>query len=497
MQKSLLYILFIVISIILMNACQEDNFDGSSDIQLEFSLDTLKFDTVFTQLGSATRTIKAYNPHSRPIMISEVYLEEQANSKFRINVDGYAVDSGDKALEIPVAANDSIYIFVEVTIDPDAPLSISPFVLHENLIFETNGNNQNVVLEAFGQNANYIPSQFSGGTINLLTCDMGMEIWDDPKPYVIYGVLVVDSCEIVLPAGTDIYVHGGIVNLQDGTIYNDGIWFFGSESKLTVNGTVNQPVTIQGDRLEEDFQEVKGQWGGIRLGTGNNTHTIQHAIIKNSIVGLRVDSMATLEMSHTQIRNTSNSGLLGVHANVQATNCLFADNGGHSVQLEFGGNYQLDYCTLSNFGTDASTFKVSNTLCLDEFCSACLGNDLNAQLRNCIIVGSRSDELSFFDRQCADGDAFNVSFENCIVRVDELLEDYPDFFSVNCINNSCFQYNSGDDLFEDYFDGDYHLDSLSIANDKGISLSNVFVDLDEVARDGLTPDVGCYESLYD
>lgn len=36
-------------------------YDG--DIQLGVSTDTLRFDTVFTTIGSSTRIIKLYNPH--------------------------------------------------------------------------------------------------------------------------------------------------------------------------------------------------------------------------------------------------------------------------------------------------------------------------------------------------------------------------------------------------------------------------------------------------
>ena len=39
---------------------------------------------------------------------------------FRLNVDGIP---GSEALEVPVLARDSLYLFVEVTVDPDQPLS--------------------------------------------------------------------------------------------------------------------------------------------------------------------------------------------------------------------------------------------------------------------------------------------------------------------------------------------------------------------------------------
>ncbi|MGB1217696.1 MAG: hypothetical protein ACPG5P_07455, partial [Saprospiraceae bacterium] len=394
---------------------------------------------------------------------------------------------------IPIAGNDSIYIFMEVTVDPDAPLSESPFVIYEHLNFETNGNIQQVILEAFGQNANYIPSKDSKGTANLLTCDMGIETWNDPKPYVIYGVLFVDSCEIVIPAGTQIYVHGGLINAGGGAFYNDGIWFFGADSKLNIQGTISNPVTIQGDRLEEEYDDVPGQWAGIRLGTTNNTHEIRNVVIKNSIVGLRVDSLTTAVLENVEIRNTANTGLLGVHANIDAENCLFVDNGGNSVQLEFGGNYDLRHCTLANFGSDQAALRTTNFACYGDDCEICLGNEMNASLSNCIITGTRSDEVSLGDGECT-SEALNVSFQNCILKVNELLEKYPNFYTDNCLSSSCVTCDDNDALFLDYPDGDYHLDTLSCAKDRGIMIG-ILDDIEGTSRDG-NPDLGCYESGF-
>ena len=43
--------------------------------KLEFSLDTLRFDTVFTERGSATRILKVYNPNDESVRISRIALE--------------------------------------------------------------------------------------------------------------------------------------------------------------------------------------------------------------------------------------------------------------------------------------------------------------------------------------------------------------------------------------------------------------------------------------
>lgn len=122
-----------------------------------------------------------------------------------------------------------------MTVDPDQPLSISPFILSDEIEVTANGKIFVANLEAWGQNANYIPSTDGKGKGALLSCNLGERTWSDPKPYVIYGILYIDSCTLILPAGTKIYVHGGIVR-DTNTIYNDGLIVFLENGKLDARG---------------------------------------------------------------------------------------------------------------------------------------------------------------------------------------------------------------------------------------------------------------------
>ena len=218
-------ILIILALITILTACRkEDNFITDSSAKLSFSTDTLRFDTVFTQVGSATRYLKIFNKNNQPIKISKITLNNQSGVTFNLNIDGLSAKSFTN-VEIP--ANDSIYVFAEVTINPNAPLSISPFVIDQELVFETNGNSQKIILEAWGQNANYIPSRSGKGGFAVLSGGDPNRVinWDDPKPYVIYGVLFIDSCILKIAAGTRIHVHGGLSYLPDTSVYRDGIIF--------------------------------------------------------------------------------------------------------------------------------------------------------------------------------------------------------------------------------------------------------------------------------
>jgi Right handed beta helix region len=490
-----LFFLALVVGIAVMFAavgCQKEVFTTDGGDKLSFSVDTLRIDTVFVESGSATRFFKAYNSSSKSIRISKIALRDGADSKFRINVDGLP---GRSFENIEIAPQDSLYIFVEVTIDPDAPLSVSPFVVQEALDFETNGNQQVVILEAWGQNANYIPSRFYADSLVSLGCNGGEWIWDDPRPYVIYGGVFIDECTVRMPPGTRVHIHGGLSRFTDDStsfLYNDGILAFTGNGRLLIEGTKDQPVVIQSDRLEAEFSETGGQYAGIWLQSGTKGHRIEHAIIKHGITGVRVDSAAELTIKKSTIYHTTGSGLVGVHATIIAENCLIYDNGTYGIQTEYGGDYRFDYCTVGAYGSGGESIKLSNALCLDQLCQDALYYRLVARMRNCVFVGDRNDQVTLFDRFDEPGD-FDYRFTNCLVRTKDLTrpDSYPDFYT-NC--DPCINIKQTDTVFIDPRDFNFRLDTMhSKANGYGAPIFGILDDQDHKPRDTQMPDSGCFE----
>lgn len=487
-NRDILIILLILIAVV-FNACQKDNTFEGTNPAISISLDTLTFDTVFTTVGSATRSFKIYNNENEDIEINVKILNGQ-NSKFRMNVDGIA---GHEVNDVFLRGNDSIYVFVDVTVDPDQPVSISPFIFEEILTVSSNGAAKDVLLEAWGQNANYVPGTKRKGILSLLSCDLQTETWDDPKPYVIYGVLFIDSCELILPAGTDIYVHGGLVR-QDSFLYNDGFLIVQENGKITAEGTAMNPVTFQGDRLEQSFDDVAGQWVGIRFTAGSVGNRLEHVNLKNSVVGVRVDSAAQLSLESCSIYNTSSAGIIGVRADIDATNTLVYNNGQNCALLTYGGNYNFNHCTFASYGNQSSAVRFDNFRCTDPpLCQEVVFvNQLNTFFSNCIFAGNEADEIFPIDWTGGDEpELFNYSFKNCAVTVDEILEpdQYPNFYD-NCEN--CISLSFADTLFLDIEGNNFNLDTMSIAIDKGFFDGLVTDDILDNSRDNM-PDLGCFE----
>jgi hypothetical protein len=146
-----------------LTSCYKEKFTTETTDTLSIGVDTLTFDTVLTQISTVTRYFKVYNPHGLSLRISEIKVTGKDAPFFRLNVDGY---TGTVIRDIEILPEDSIYVFVEATIDPDQPVSVSPFILEAEIQFTTNGSDQAVTLVAWGQNANYIPGPDSPNRIS-------------------------------------------------------------------------------------------------------------------------------------------------------------------------------------------------------------------------------------------------------------------------------------------------------------------------------------------
>lgn len=468
--------------------CVDESFTEDPADQPVFSTDTLAFDTVLTAVSTVTRLIKVYNPHDDFLRIDEVVLTGVRPEFFRINVDGRM---GPSVRNVDIPALDSLYVFVEATIDPDQPESVSPFVIEARVTFRTKGTEQHVLLVAFGQNANYLPGPGQANRISLLTCDLDTVTWNDPKPYVLYGTLLIDSCTLVLPAGARLYVHGGIARNPIG-IYPDGLIYTLPQGRLLAEGTLERPVMIRDDRIEPDYS---GTWAGLRFGPGSGPHHLRYTQISQGLIGVFADSAASVRLDGCRIFNSGGPGFLARHAQATLVNSLFYGNKSQDIALTYGGTYSIDYCTLANFGNSASSLLMSNSYCIDPpLCSDGLRlYPLEATIRNSILVGSSSDECWITDGSAEDPAMLRLVMQNNLVVVDELLNPnaYPDFFSTIC--QPCFSWALWDPLFLNNAMDDYHLDSLSVAIGKGMPLPGILQDLDGHIRDGVMPDLGCYE----
>lgn len=460
MYKQLVTIILIAS---LLSSCRKDLVTTNPADKLSFSADTLTFDTVFTSLGSTTLYFTVHNPNNNKIVVSEIRLGDANAATWRLNIDGMQVN---EATNVEIPANDSIYVFVSVTVDPND--ENNPYVLYDSVVFETNGNQQKVILQAWGQNAHF----FYGEVI-------GTQEWFNDKPYVIIHSILVDSnATLTIDAGCQIYMHA------DSRFYVYGT--------LKVMGQLHDSVQFRGDRLEYYFVDLPGNWEGIHLLRSSHDNEINYAVIREAQVGIRVDSLKEtpapkLTMRNTVIKYMLSAGILGITADIYGENCLVFNCGDNNIQLEYGGNYEFQNCTFADYSNvvinhQSPVVRISNYFYYqDELGDHYLPADLNSLFTNCIVYGSLENEL---ERDQIDQSAFNYVFDHCDMKLaDSVILNSTHF--INVLKNQ-------DPLFADtYNKDDYHLSQTSPCINAGIPNSIVF-DLDGNTRTE-NPDIGCYE----
>lgn len=449
------------------SSCKKDSIITDSSAKVSFSNDTIIFDTVFTTVGSVTKNFTVRNPHNRTINISRVFIAGGTSSNFRMNVDGI---NGYDFSNITIEPGDSMYVFVEVTVDPNN--SNNPMIITDSIVFETNGNIQDVDLVAWGQDAYfYAPTSGSGSSFHYLTCN---DVWNNDKPHVIYGWAVVDSaCSLTINAGTQVHFHP-----------NAGLLVY-KDAQLNVLGNNSSKVVFQGDRLEHNYDKLPGQWNGIWMLTSGACN-IDYAIIKNGSFGVRCDTVGTaglgLTITNTIIENMTSLGIYGNSgAKIDAVNCLVNNIGQYNLAITVGGEYNFNHCTFANHWlySDRQTPVALITNWYEFSPVVNIVRPLDLVFNNSIIEGDNDNELTL---DLLTGSILNYSFANCAIKTDANTSG-PEF--SNCLINQPIH-------FVDVALQDYHFWSNSILIGAANLVGGVTTDLDAKLRDS-SPDIGCYE----
>ncbi len=367
------FLILIFVASIVFGSCRKElQITDDPSVSLEFSTDTVFFDTVFTTIGTTTKRIKIYNRAKNAVNISKIDLVEQtAFANYRLNVDGIA-NNHIRDIEIP--ANDSIFAFIEVTINPSA--ANLPFLISDSIMFETNGNRQKVDVVAYGQNANFYRDSVLTGNIRFT----------NDKPYVIFGGILIDTLsKLTIDPGCKIYLHKDAIILAKGTI--------------EVNGTKNDSVTFQGDRRESQYYNEPGQWSGIQFLPGSVNNLINYACIKGSVFGVIIGTLPLygitpeLKITNSIIKYSQVTGIFGIAGILRAYNNLIFACGQYGVLTQFGGQYEFIHNTiaLTNFDMNRESPAVAFTDYV-KVNNVPVGNNLIVNFKNNIVTGTGDDE---------------------------------------------------------------------------------------------------------
>ncbi len=438
---------------------RDESITRDPQARLAFSSDTVFFDTIFTDTISITRRLRVFNPEDRAVEISSIALQGGTNSSFKLVVEGL---EGQSFEDVFILGEDSLLILISVNI-PSRGEDV-PFLVEDLLEFTLNTNQQQVPLVAWGQEANFFRSQ------TILPCNT---IWNADKPYVLYHSVLVDTlCTLTIKQGTRIFLNNEAAFFVRGT--------------LKVEGLAEEPVLFSNVRL--DRENVPGQWRGIIFLEGSKDNTIDHAVIRNAEFGIRLgtpdnDTLPDLVLNNSVIENMSTFGILCFTSDLEATNTLIDNCIQFCVGHFAGGYYRYRHCTIANysvglFSQEPSAIFTDNLILGD---GSTLTEDLYVRLENSIIWGNHQDGEELI-LNGEGGSQTDVLLDHLMVRTSNSQFE---------INQNILGTDPGFPRFVDPSNFDYHLDTLSPAQDQGRQLS-ISVDLLGRPRDEF-PDLGAYE----
>ena len=476
MKKWVVYIVCILAFI----GCREYQVSDDPSLRLAFSADTICFDTLFTEQGSATAQLVVYNPNKNALVVDKIWMED--GEAFRANIDGEP--ALERLTELTIFGKDSILVFLRVT-DFGPMAEEGAILIEDRLHFHlATGATQDVVLEAYAENATRL------GQIGSRTEIAGDYTFTALKPYILFDTILIGG-KMTMEAGARLYMHQGasLVALGD----------------VEVKGEMDKPVLIRPDRLDYLFDSVPylyaaGGWNGFYLQSETpRNYELSYVEVLSGNVGMSCVStctgtLPTLRMDGCKIHNHTLYGLVLEHVNALVTNTEISNCGLYCVYCN-GGKQDFVHSTVASFfgytNIRIQSAQKENTAAVYIDNLSKNGEPTVTSFYNSVITGYLSNQLVLATplEQFYEG-----VFSHNYLRTDTLL-------SSNARNNTYWQ-NTDTAVFrntfykyKEYTYYDFRPDSLSPI--RGIGDSIVALpyptDREGVSRALMRPDAGCYQ----
>lgn len=449
-------------------------------LRLAFSADTICFDTLFTEQGSATAQLVVYNPNKNALVVDEIWMED--GEAFRANIDGEP--ALERLTELTIFGKDSILVFLRVT-DFGPTAEEGAVLIEDQLHFHlATGATQDVVLEAYAENATRL------GQIGSRTEIAGDYTFTALKPYILFDTILIGG-KMTMEAGARLYMHQGasLVALGD----------------VEAKGEKDKPVLIRPDRLDHLFDSVPylyaaGGWNGFYLQSDQpQTYDIHYLEVLSGNVGMSCVStctgtLPTLRMDGCKIHNHTLYGLVLEHVDALVTNTEISNCGLYCVYCN-GGKQDFVHSTVASYfgytNIRIQSAKKENTAAVYIDNLSKTGEPTVTSFYNSVITGYLSNQLVLATpiEQYYEG-----VFSHNYLKTDTLLASsakdntYWQETDTAVFRNTFYKY-------KEYIYYDFRPDSLSPL--RGIGDSIVALpyptDREGFSREFIRPDAGCYQ----
>jgi hypothetical protein len=426
----------LLLALAIAAVCCRQEFVSDSTATLRFSSDTLRFDTIFSPLGSTTFSCKVYNPSDKNLLFDEVRLRSEGASPFRMNVDGR---SGYSVGNVKLAKKDSLFIFLEVKKN-------ETLLLTDAVVFVVNGVELASRLEvvAYGQDAVVFDRDTSPCDGYTFTAE---------KPYILNGVVTVDSdATVTVAAGAKLYFDTKAGVDVNGT--------------LKVEGTPENPCIFSFPRYNDPwYRNAVEQWRGVSISptgcasvSGARITGAQCAFDVSGPQNTATGVQLTLSNSVVEIADI---GVRVSFGKVVADNCLFARYYSNAVLVQ-GGQCSFYHCTLTSKTYLSVLVTLQNYILLEKRGQRKTYDTIPVPLEvtfvNSIIYGENATGISIREQKHIPAD-LNLTLTCCLVK--------PDSYDLSSSDTSGNIINQ-DPMFRDVAKNDFHLSEGSPAINAGL-----------------------------
>ncbi|MBO7067305.1 MAG: right-handed parallel beta-helix repeat-containing protein [Bacteroidaceae bacterium] len=480
MKNRLLYFFLFALSAMFFACSDYDSYSNDQSFRLEFSDDTVRFDTLISTISSPTKTLYVFNNNSNGIRISNIRLLKGSESLFRVNVDGEFLVQGS-GNDYLIRKNDSILVRIEVTMPENGTTDTVSY--SDELLFSLeNGIQQRVLLTAGSVDAYIIHGMYiaSDSTLN------------SDKPYLIYDSLVI--------------AKGGKLNLLPGTMLlmhdSTAVDIYG---RINARGTIEKPVVFRGARTDRMFDylfydNTPSRWKGITIHEGSYNNSFVNCDLHSGRWGIRADSTSLDEITFTMqnciIHNVGGDGLYLSNCNAEILNTQISNTLGDCVHV-FGGVYTFCHCTIAQYYP--LSYDRGDALYVSNTDADGLHHELRyIQFLNSVITGYADDVImGSLSPDYEDSDYYY--FQNCFLRT--IGENDEDHFVACKFENEEMELQGEKNfkVFDTYnFIYDFTPDSLSEIRNMADPLLMNGLTTDRLGRSRSAdeaPDAGCYEYL--
>ncbi|MCQ2199553.1 MAG: hypothetical protein MJZ19_07540 [Paludibacteraceae bacterium] len=466
MKRLLFYIISFSV-LVSFFSCTDDEFTSDSSCHLSYSVDTLNFDRVLSDMITPSKTIKIYNNSGENIRIDKI-LKLGSEEAFQLNING---KSSTSESNLELFSGDSLYVFVQCV------SSEASDILLDSIAISYNGNTDKIIL--FGVSAS--PYVLKDVVIEKDTV-LGGE-----HPYLVYGTLTVaEGATLTIRDSVEFLFHNGAK-----------VDIFGS---LKVEGSRNR-VSMRYFRQDGMTSSipyfcVPGSWKGVYVKKTCPELELFGVDIIGGEYGIVIDSTANEKpfyIGNTTIQNNKYGALVIEDAFVYSFNSLFANGGVYNVRL-IGGTYLFNHCTIASYFNHGPVRHPALSLSDRE-------NDeniipLKVEINNSIVYGTKESELYSESTPFSQlpTETFEFGLYYSLVKCRTVHDDDDKYYIKNKWNEN-LKYN----IDASRYFADFHIDSLSVARTMADPMLcrdrvELSADIEGKSRiDNSYPDAGAYE----